>query len=336
MASRDQAVVIRRAVPRLRTLVLTIGHSTRTQADFIALLKTHDVKRLVDVRTIPRSRHNPQFNRDRLGPALRKAGIAYLHLKALGGLRHARPDSMNGAWRNASFRGFADYMQTREFAHGLRRLMKLARSKQAAIMCAEAVPWRCHRSLIADALLAHGYRVEEIESLKRTRPHALHPWACVQGVKVTYPEKTAIRFARAKSKGGESSMIRLKRAYEPAGSTDGTRLLVERLWPRGVRKAALSIDAWLKDVAPSTSLRQWFSHDPKKWDEFQQRYRRELDANQEALRPILSAAGKGDVTLVYSSHDAAHNNAVALKEYVAEKLATKASSIHKSAASTQR
>jgi len=111
-------------------------------------------------------------------------------MPALGGLRHAKPRSLNTAWRNASFRGFADYMQTREFARGLRRLMKLARLKRTAIMCAEALSWRCHRSLIADALLAHGYRAEEIESLKRTRRHALTPWARVQGTKVTYPSST--------------------------------------------------------------------------------------------------------------------------------------------------
>ena len=170
--------------------MLTVGHSTREQDDFIALLKAHGVKQLVDVRAIPRSRHNPQFNREQIGPALRRAAIHYLHLPALGGLRHAKPSSRNTAWRNASFRGFADYMQTREFARGLRTLMKLARLKRTAIMCAEAVSWRCHRSLIADALLAHGWRAEEIESPKRTRRHALTPWARVQGTKVTYPSST--------------------------------------------------------------------------------------------------------------------------------------------------
>lgn len=169
------------------TTILTIGHSTRTLEDFIALLNAHAVKRLVDVRTIPRSRHNPQFNREHIGKELRRAGITYLHMKDLGGLRHPRPDSINTAWRNAGFRGFADYMQTREFAGGLRRLMKLAKNKRTAIMCAEAVPWRCHRSLIADALVARGYGAEEIESLKRVRPHRMTPWARVRGSKVTYP-----------------------------------------------------------------------------------------------------------------------------------------------------
>jgi uncharacterized protein (DUF488 family) len=169
------------------TRVFTIGHSTRALKEFMALLKAHAVKRLVDVRTIPRSRHNPQFNRERIATALRRSGITYLHMKDLGGLRHQRADSRNTAWRNASFRGFADHMQTSEFADSLGRLMRMARNKQTAIMCAEAVPWRCHRSLIADALVAHGYRVEEIDSLKRARPHKLTPWAHVQGHTVTYP-----------------------------------------------------------------------------------------------------------------------------------------------------
>jgi len=191
MARSDQVAGTQRTSPETGALVLTVGHSTREQEDFIALLKAHGVKRLVDVRAIPRSRHNPQFNREQIGPALRRAGIGYLHMPALGGLRHAQPSSLNTAWRNAGFRGFADYMQTPEFAGGLRRLMKLARLKQTAIMCAEAVSWRCHRSLIADALLAHGYRAEEIESLKRRRQHALTPWARVQGTKVTYPSSTS-------------------------------------------------------------------------------------------------------------------------------------------------
>ena len=115
-------------------------------------------------------------------------------------------------------------------------------------------------------------------------------------------------------------MIKLKRVYDPASKDDGIRFLVERLWPRGVKKTALRLDAWLKDVAPSTGLRQWFSHDPAKWAEFQRRYRRELDAKREALEPILKAARRGRVTLVYSSHDAEHNNAVALKAYLAVQM----------------
>ena len=186
-AGKKRTIVRRRPALHKHPLVLTVGHSTRSQRDFLALLKAHGVKRLVDVRSIPRSRHNPQFNRDRLAAALRRAGISYLHMKVLGGLRHARADSVNTAWRNTSFRGFADYMQTREFARGLRRLMKLTKSKQTAIMCAEAVPWRCHRSLIADALLARGCKAEEIASRSSTRTHRLTPWARVRGSRVTYP-----------------------------------------------------------------------------------------------------------------------------------------------------
>ena len=127
-------------------------------------------------------------------------------------------------------------------------------------------------------------------------------------------------------------MIKLERAYQPASSSDSTRYLVERLWPRGVKKTTLHIDGWLKDVAPSTTLRRWFNHDPGKWDEFRQRYRHELDANPDVLDPILKAVHRGHVTLVYSSHDVEHNNAVALKEYVEEKLGKKPVPLHKSAA----
>ena len=167
--------------------VLTIGHSTRAWKDFLDLLRAHRVKRVIDVRSIPRSRHNPQFNREILSAKLRAARIGYVHLAKLGGLRHARRDSSNMGWRNASFRGFADYMQTSEFEAGLFRLMKLAGQKRSAIMCAEAVPWRCHRSLIADALTVRGIRVEDIMSMKRSQVHSLTPFAHVQGHRITYP-----------------------------------------------------------------------------------------------------------------------------------------------------
>jgi uncharacterized protein (DUF488 family) len=167
--------------------VLTVGHSTRTIGEFIELLKAHEVKRLVDVRTVPRSRHNPQFNQDDLRESLRAAKISYLHVPKLGGLRHARRDSVNTGWRNASFRGFADYMQSPEFVTGLERLMKLARTKRTAIMCAEAVPWRCHRSLIADALTVRRVAVEHIMSARSRQPHHLTPFARVRGKRITYP-----------------------------------------------------------------------------------------------------------------------------------------------------
>jgi uncharacterized protein (DUF488 family) len=168
-------------------VVLTIGHSNRTWKDFLELLRTHHVKRVIDVRSIPRSRHNPQFNRVTLSTKLRTARIGYVHLRKLGGLRHARRDSPNMGWRNASFRGFADYMQTSDFEAGLHRLMKLAGQKRSAIMCAEAIPWRCHRSLIADALTVRGIQVDDIMSMKRSQVHSLIPFALVQGHRITYP-----------------------------------------------------------------------------------------------------------------------------------------------------
>ncbi len=167
--------------------VFTVGHSTQTLEAFIEVLRVHGVTRLLDVRTVPRSRFNPQFNKDTLPGALRAAGIAYDHLPALGGLRHPRADSPNTAWRNASFRGFADYMQTPDFAAALETLMEQAGRGQVAIMCAEAVPWRCHRSLIADALTVRGVQVEHILGAGRRQRHALTPWARAEGECVTYP-----------------------------------------------------------------------------------------------------------------------------------------------------
>src|SRR5688572_17908897 len=161
--------------------VLTIGHSTRPIGEFIRLLAAHRVNRLIDIRTIPRSRHNPQFSRDRLSAALRRAGIRYTHMAGLGGLRHPRPGSVNSGWRNAGFRGYADYMETATFRKCLERCIDLAHDEQIVLMCAEAVPWRCHRSLVADALLVRGVAVSEITSGIRTRPHSLTPWADVKG-----------------------------------------------------------------------------------------------------------------------------------------------------------
>ncbi|MHB8539515.1 MAG: DUF488 domain-containing protein [Candidatus Acidiferrales bacterium] len=195
----------RRSLPA----ILTIGHSNRSLEEFIALLKAHDVKRLVDVRTIPRSRHNPQFNRDALPQTLRRARIAYTHLKKLGGLRRARADSPNTGWNNLSFRGFADYMQTPEFAAGIARLEKLARlggrakTKHCAIMCAEAVPWRCHRSLLADAFTVRGHAVEHIMTPTRRNLHKLTPFARVRGKTITYPATRATRAQALKKQSGK-------------------------------------------------------------------------------------------------------------------------------------
>jgi uncharacterized protein (DUF488 family) len=172
---------------RHSTVVLTIGHSTRAIEEFIGLLQAHAVSRVVDVRTIPRSRYNPQFNQDSLADSLKKAGLGYVHMPGLGGLRHARRDSINVGWRNASFRGYADYMQTPEFEQSLEELIQLAEQEPVAIMCAEAVPWRCHRSLIADALLVRGIRAEDIMSPTRRQVHTLTPFANVRGTTITYP-----------------------------------------------------------------------------------------------------------------------------------------------------
>ena len=170
-----------------RLSVLTIGHSTRSIGQFIRLLAAHRVDRLIDIRTIPRSRHTPQFSRDALSAALRRAGIRYTHMAGLGGLRHPQPDSVNTGWRNSGFRGYADYMQTATFGRSLERCIDLSKNEQIVLMCAEGVPWRCHRSLVADALLVRGVAVSEITSGIRIQPHSLTPWADVEGVRITYP-----------------------------------------------------------------------------------------------------------------------------------------------------
>jgi len=167
--------------------IFTIGHSTRQIEDFIELLQAHGVQELIDIRTVPRSRTNPQFNRETLPISLKPAHIGYLHMPALGGLRHPRPDSPNTAWRNASFRGYADYMQTPEFTEAIARLIGLSRQNQIAIMCAEAVPWRCHRSLVADALTARDVPVEHIMSPTKRQPHKVTPFAQIENTRVTYP-----------------------------------------------------------------------------------------------------------------------------------------------------
>jgi len=168
---------------------LTVGHSTRSLGEFISLLQTHGVTCVADVRTIPRSRHNPQFNSATLPRSLKKAGIGYVHLPELGGLRHSNKGSVNMGWRNASFRGYADYMQTPEFEKALQRLIELAKDSRVALMCAEAVPWRCHRSLIADALLVRGIQAEHIMSPSSRKPHTLTSFAKVQGKRITYPSE---------------------------------------------------------------------------------------------------------------------------------------------------
>ncbi len=167
--------------------MFTIGHSTHLSREFVEILLSLGVSCIADVRTVPRSRHNPQFNRDVLPLSLEDAGIGYVWLQALGGLRRALPDSINTGWRNLSFRGYADFMQTAEFEAALKTLLALPQVETVALMCAEAVPWRCHRSLIADALLVRGVPVEHIMGPGKSYPHKLTPWANLSGGKVIYP-----------------------------------------------------------------------------------------------------------------------------------------------------
>ena len=170
-----------------KPLVCTIGHSNRSIDTFVELLRANEIVRVLDVRTVPRSRHNPQFNRETLAESLGALDIGYTHLPGLGGLRHARADSLNTGWTNLSFRGYADYMQSPEFAENVQRVAGLATSERCALMCAEAVPWRCHRSLIGDALFVRGVRVEDIIGPGKRKPHTLTTFAHVDGMQITYP-----------------------------------------------------------------------------------------------------------------------------------------------------
>lgn len=167
--------------------VWTVGHSTRPIEDFLDVLASFGITTLADIRTVRRSRRNPQFGADALSPALTAAGIDDAPIPELGGLRRARPDSPNAGWRNASFRGYADHMLTDTFEVGLRALRALAGSGRVAMMCAEAVPWRCHRSLVADALTVRGAEVVHIMGVGRSHPHRLTRFAQVDGARVTYP-----------------------------------------------------------------------------------------------------------------------------------------------------
>ncbi len=170
-----------------KPVLYTIGHSTRTIDQFVGLLRAHGVQKVVDIRTIPKSRYNPQFNQSALRESLANRRIRYQHLAALGGLRHPRKDSVNLGWKNASFRGFADYMQTAAFTRGLNRLQAIAQQRPTAIMCAEAVPWRCHRSLIADALTTKGWNVHHIQSKTAAPRHELTPFLRRRAGKLVYP-----------------------------------------------------------------------------------------------------------------------------------------------------
>ena len=174
--------------------VLTVGHSTRSLDELIGLLTANAVEELWDVRTVPGSRRMPHFSAASLAAELPRHGIAYRHVKELGGLRRPRPDSANTAWRNQAFRGYADHMQTPEFVAALDELVAAQGGRRLAVMCAEAVPWRCHRSLLADALLARGVEVLDIIDEHPPKPHRMTPFAMVDGGRVTYPGTDTLRF----------------------------------------------------------------------------------------------------------------------------------------------
>jgi uncharacterized protein (DUF488 family) len=166
----------------------TVGHSNRTMEDFLSLLKAYRIETLIDVRTVPKSRYVPHFNKETLSASLAAVKIDYLHFPKLGGLRKAKKDSINAGWKNASFRGFADYMQTKEFDEAVDELLSRIDQTTVAILCAEAVPWRCHRSLISDALLIRGVSVEHILAPARLQSHQLTSFARVAGRQITYPD----------------------------------------------------------------------------------------------------------------------------------------------------
>ena len=168
-------------------IVFTIGHSTRTLDEFIVLLKTYGVNLVVDVRTVPHSRHNPQFNKESLPARLKPEAIRYIHMPEIGGLRRPQPNSVNLAWKNAGFRGYADYMQTKEFADNLLKIVALVQENCLTLMCAEALPWRCHRSLISDALVVRHVNVQHIISPTSCLSHEINEIAHVEGTRVTYP-----------------------------------------------------------------------------------------------------------------------------------------------------
>ena len=171
-------------------VIMTIGHSTHPLEEFLGILQAHSVTFLADIRTLPRSRHNPQFNKELLPNSLAAIKIGYEHFAGLGGLRHARRDSPNTGWRNTGFRGYADYMQTPGFVSNVEKLIEKARTMYLAVMCAETVPWRCHRTLLADALSIRGVKVAHIMTATSAKDHTITPWAKVSGTAITYPPET--------------------------------------------------------------------------------------------------------------------------------------------------
>jgi uncharacterized protein (DUF488 family) len=178
---------------KIRGAIYTLGHSNRTIEEFIEILKTYKIEQVVDIRSIPRSMHNPQFNKDAIAKSLRSRHINYKQMKDLGGFRHTLKDTINKGWRKPSFRGFADYMQTDKFNIALEKLIVISNNKTSALLCAESVPWRCHRSLIADALTARGVKVKDIYSKTRVQEHSMTSFAKIKKGRVYYPEEDDAR-----------------------------------------------------------------------------------------------------------------------------------------------
>ncbi len=176
--------------------IYTIGHSTHSAEEFIAFLKAHRIECLIDVRTIPRSLYCPQFDQEALKRLLKSEKIGYRHRKELGGFRHAKKDSINRGWKNKSFRGFADYMLTPAFQKGLEKLEKIAETKRCALMCAEALPWRCHRNLISDALSARKWKVYHIQNSNTAKRHKRTSFAKIKKRLIFYPASDDLRFRK--------------------------------------------------------------------------------------------------------------------------------------------
>jgi uncharacterized protein (DUF488 family) len=208
--------------------IFVIGHSTMPVERFIKILLAHSVTVLVDIRRIPWSRHNPQFNSDALEKSLKEAGIGYVHLKELGGLRRPSKDSENTGWRNLSFRGYADYMQTEEFKVGLDKLIALSKAETAAIMCAEGSPFRCHRSLVADALTVRGVKAVHISSEHRDKLHVLTPFAVVYGQRISYVESSVSDINSAGRRGNLMSRNKGSKAADASAASSSSRAEIIR------------------------------------------------------------------------------------------------------------
>ena len=267
---------------------------------------------------------------------MRKAKIKYLHLEGLGGRRAPNKRiEKNLAWRNPQFRGYADYMQTKEFKQSLQELVNLARENVVAVMCAEAVPWRCHRSMIGDALLVRGFNVEDIFNASTIRPHRLTSFAKINRYRITYPLKKQLSDSvkpirtevTAQSHGGLK--IQIKRVYEKPDKNDGYRVFVDRLWPRGRKKTEVPFDEWPKQISPSTGLcrssrkiRKKFGYNLSRWKEFRSEYLRELRKHsaKQKLESLVKIAKGQNLTLLYSTNDKEYNNAAVLSQVITRKF----------------